>query len=207
MSLIGATVFIGIATSVLAVGSWVAAVYAVRAFRKQTVEVKTLKDEAERRGKLTDQQTEVLKAQKQWFDDQHSEQRRAQASMVFITTATGPDPRRIEEQIEKGVPWREGVTAHVKNSSGQPVYDLTIDWRQGTARWGEPDYIPVLMPGSQQDRTSRKVIMGRAGGTGIGAGTAAQAPALAAVAVVPAPLRIADGSRPDGRTTGHGSAG
>jgi hypothetical protein len=153
MTLTGATVFIGIATSVLAVGSWIAAVYAIRAYRKQAEEVRTIKDEAVKRGELIDQQTEVLKEQKQWFIDEHTERRRAQACMVFITTEAGPDPRRTEEQLDKGVPWHEGVTAHVKNTSAQPVYDLTIDWRQGTASWGEPDCVSVLIPGAQEDRT------------------------------------------------------
>jgi hypothetical protein len=153
MSLTGATLFIAIATTVLAVGSGITAFYAVRAFHKQADEVETIKEEAEKRGKLIDQQTEVLKAQKQWFDDQHAERRRAQACMVFITTESGPDPRRTDEQIGKGVPWREGVTAHVTNGSAQPVYDLMIAWHQGTAPWGQPDYIPVLMPGQEEART------------------------------------------------------
>jgi hypothetical protein len=39
-------------------------------------------------------------------------------------------------------------TAHVKNSSEQPIYDLTITWHEGSLRSGdEPGYWPVLMPG------------------------------------------------------------
>lgn len=153
MTLTGATVFVGIATLVLAVGSGITAVFAILAYRRQAEEVRTIKAEATKRGELIDQQTVVLTEQKRWFVDQHAERRRAQACMVFITTESGPDPRLTDEQIDKGVPWREGVTAHVKNASGQPVYELTIDWRKGTAAWGEADHIPVLMPGRQEDRT------------------------------------------------------
>jgi hypothetical protein len=88
--------------------------------------------------------------QRQQFDNEATERHRAQASRVFIWTEYGPDPRRTEEQLQKGVPWYEGLTAHVRNASEQPVYDVTVSWQKGTAPWGEPDQTPFLIQANRK---------------------------------------------------------
>lgn len=160
MSLIFATQLTAVATTVLAVFAIVTAVFAFLAFRKQSQEVRAIERQVKDQEELTQQQAELLKVQagqlelqRKQFDDQLAQRRHAQASGVLFWTETGLDPRRTDAQIEKGVPWREGVTAHIKNTSAQPVYALTISWHRGTAPWGEPDHLPVLMPGEQEDRT------------------------------------------------------
>ena len=86
-------------------------------------------------------------------DREIRDRRRDQASRVFIWHESGPDPRLTDAQIENGVPWREGVTAHIENTSGQPVDDLTIDWYRGSAPWGEPEHRTVLLPGDKTAST------------------------------------------------------
>jgi hypothetical protein len=44
-----------------------------------------------------------------------------------------------------------GVIAYIKNTSEQPIYDVTIDWRQETSPWDGADRLLVLMPGGQHD--------------------------------------------------------
>ena len=51
----------------------------------------------------------------------------------------------------EGAPAPEAVSAHITNSSAQPIYDVTISWHKGTAPWDEPDRINVLMPGTHDD--------------------------------------------------------
>ena len=82
-----------------------------------------------------------------------AERRRAQASRVFMWTELGLDRRVTQVQRASGEAQLEAVTAHIKNSSKQPVHDIRISWRRGTAPWGEPDQIPGLLPGEQEDRT------------------------------------------------------
>jgi hypothetical protein len=149
-----------IATSVLALFAIVTAILAYLAFRKQSREVGAIERQVTDQQEVTKQQAELLQVQsgqlelqRQQFADQRAERRRAQASGVFIWYETGPDPRLTDAQIEKGVPWGEGVTAHIENTSGQPVYDVTIDWYRGTASWGEPDYRTVLLPGDKAAST------------------------------------------------------
>jgi hypothetical protein len=149
-----------IATAVLAAFAIITAVFAVLAFLKQSREVRAIERQVTDQQELTQQQAKLLRVQsgqlelqREQFADQLAERRRAQASCVFIWTETGPDPRRTDAQIEKGVPWREGITAHISNTSAQPVYDLTVGWHRRTAPWGEPDQVPVLMPGEQEDLT------------------------------------------------------
>jgi hypothetical protein len=69
-------------------------------------------------------------------------------------TETSPEPRPTKEQIQKGVPSREVVTAYVRNTSEQPVYDLVITWYKETGQWwAGPERLDVLMPGEQTDST------------------------------------------------------
>ena len=151
-----------IATAVLAAFAIVTAIYAIRAFRKQTEEVRTIQEQARDQQELTRHQAELLKIQsgqlelqRRQLDDQLAEKHRAQASRVFIWTETGPDPRLTDAQIDNGVPWRETVTASIRNTSEQPVYSAELVWDDGSAPLAEvavrshAERLPViLLPGS-----------------------------------------------------------
>src|SRR5260221_13834131 len=91
MSLIAATQITAIATAVLAAFAIVTAWYARRAFREQSEEVRTLKKQLKDQQDLTAKQTPVLELQaeelRESLDERKREaanQRRAQASMVFV---------------------------------------------------------------------------------------------------------------------------
>jgi hypothetical protein len=146
MSLIGATVFIAIATTMLATGAIITAVFAGLALRKQSIELGTMEKQ------FTDQRRQLELQQKQ-FDQQTEERRREQACRVFIWTEERTSPMTQAQRESLGPALREAAAVHVKNSSQQPIYDLTISWHRGTAPWGEPDRSPVLLPGKQEDRT------------------------------------------------------
>jgi len=137
-----------IATSVLAFFAIVTAVFAVLAFLKQSREVRAIERQVTDQQELTQQQGELLRVQsgqlelqRQQFADQLAERRRAQVSCVFIWIELEVDV------ITAGRPPREDVIAQVRNTSAQPIYDLTVGWHRGTAPWGEPDHFPVLTPG------------------------------------------------------------
>jgi hypothetical protein len=140
----------------------ITAIYAIRAFRKQTEEVRTIQEQARDQQELTRHQAELLKVQsgqlelqRRQLDDQLAEKHRAQASRVFIWTETGLDPRLTDAQIEKGVPWHETVTASIRNTSEQPIYSAELVWDDGSAPLMEvaarshAERLPVvLLPGS-----------------------------------------------------------
>jgi hypothetical protein len=146
MSLIGATVFIATATTVLAAGAIITAVFAGLALRKQSGELEAMEKQVE------DQRSQ-LKLQQEQFNQQAEDRRRAQACRVFIWTEERTSPMTQAQRESLGPALREAAAVHVKNSSQQPIYDLTISWHRGTAPWGEPDHVPVLLPEKQEDRT------------------------------------------------------
>jgi hypothetical protein len=146
MSLTGATVFIAIATTLLAVGAIITAVFAGLALRKQSIELGTMEKQ------FTDQRSQLELQQKQ-FRQQDEDRRREQACRVYIWTEERTSPMTQAQRESLGPALREAAAVHVKNSSRQPIYDLTISWHQGTAPWGEPDRIPVLLPDKQEGRT------------------------------------------------------
>jgi len=166
MSLIFATQLTAIATAVLAVFAIVTAVFAIRAFRKQSQEVsdqasmlKIQSEQLAEQRKVNGEQIGVLALQaaelRESLEERTrdtAERRRAQASCVFIWTELGLDPNWTQAQRASGKFAPDAVIAHIKNTSEQPVYDLTISWHKGTAPWALPDHIPVLMPDVQKDR-------------------------------------------------------
>jgi hypothetical protein len=115
-----------IGTLGLAVLALATAIVAGLAFWKQSQEVDTLAEQNKR---------------------DIEERRRDQASRVFVhTEMTSP-----EKQPAQGI--QRALIAHVKNSSQQPVYELTVTWPDRYARADEPDYLTVLMPEEQRDFT------------------------------------------------------
>lgn len=116
-SIIWASWITALATAGLLIGAYFTARYAAKTFREQAKQVTLLKQQAER-------------------DIQ--ERRRAQAAQVFIV-------------ITSGVPTTPGagvqVTAEGRNTSGQPVYDIAVEWRTNTGPFGNGMVKPQLMPG------------------------------------------------------------
>jgi hypothetical protein len=160
MSLLAATIITAIATVVLAAGAIITAAFAVLAFRKQSQEVRAIQRQVTDQQELTRHQAELLRVQsrllglqQKQFDNQLAERRRAQAICIFIWAEIGLDPRRTDEQIEKGVPWYEAITVHVWNTSVQPIHGLTVDWYEKSVLLGEPTLFPILLPGQREQWT------------------------------------------------------
>jgi hypothetical protein len=133
----------------------VTAVFAFLAFRKQSREVsdqaKMLEVQSDQLGEdrtVNAEQIRVLKLQaeelRESLDERKHEaedRRRAQASRVFIWEERGMNR-------PANVPPFPGVTAHVANSSDQPVYDAELVWRRGADLYGSPNPqpLPTIMP-------------------------------------------------------------
>lgn len=158
MSVIFATQLTVVATVALAALAFPAAVLAGLAFWKQSQEVRAIERQVKDQEELTQQQAGLLEIQRRQLDlqqkqfgQQAEERRRAQASRIFIWTEPRTSPLTQAQRASMGTALRESTAVHVKNTSQQPIYDLTISWHQGTARRGEPDHIPVLLPDKQAD--------------------------------------------------------
>lgn len=155
-----------VGTAILAVFAILTTVFAIRAFRKQAKEVS---DQAEmlhvqseqlaEQRRINEKEIEVLELQaaelRESLEERKREaeqRRRAQASRIFIWTEYGPDPAATDDQATAEESARFGLIAHVRNTSGQPIYDLTIDWNPQKPPWVELDPITVLMPEDQAKR-------------------------------------------------------
>ena len=101
-------------------------------------------------------QAKVLKLQADEFRESLAErqraaeeQRKAQASKVFIVEAEGLS------RPPSGPPAVPFVVARAVNSSDQPVYDVEFYWRRGSAGYGEPNPEPlgILMPGEREEKS------------------------------------------------------
>ncbi len=128
MTFFGAALLTAITTAVLAVGAIFTAVFAVLAFRAQSrqldLQQQQLKDQREASAK----QAEVLELQAAGLREsirEALERRDAQEAMVHAWQTTEDIPEPVE------------IFAHVKNISGQPLYDVTLQW------WPEPGLDPV----------------------------------------------------------------
>jgi hypothetical protein len=149
-----------IATAALALFAIITAVYAVRAFRKQSQDVrdqasmlKLQSEQLDEQRKINERQTKVLDLQaselRESLEERKrdtAERRRAQASRVFIWIQNSADQHTGHDGIREPF----GITAHIKNTSEQPVYNLVIDWNRKGAPWRRRDPFPVLMPGGQE---------------------------------------------------------
>jgi len=105
-------------------------------------------------------QTEALRLQieelqaslEQQAQEAVQRQQRAQAGEVYVwEERMSHDPRALPDIL--GEPSRGVITAHVKNGSDQPVYEVTLVWHRGTARWGGNDNPGTLIPGHEAERT------------------------------------------------------
>jgi len=103
-----------LANVALVVGAGITAVYAVKAYRKQSDQTRLFQKEA-----LRDME----------------QRRRAQASHVFVW---------VEQRAHNGNPEDMGAAACIRNTSGQPVYDIALGLGdREDQRWA------VLMPGDE----------------------------------------------------------
>jgi hypothetical protein len=91
-------------TRVLAIGAIVTAIFAIRAFRKQSTEVTLLQAQAEEQEKAARRDA----AERRW----------QQATLVYMTRQLLPGVRADPAAI----------AADVYNTSAQPVYDVRIHW-------------------------------------------------------------------------------
>lgn len=146
MSLIFATQLSAIATTVLAVFAIVTALFAVLAFRKQSKEVHDQADMLAEQRKLNEEQTPVLRLQakelRESLDErtrEAAERRRAQASRVFIW----------QDHIKDDEFGALTVTAHVKNTSEQPIYALWFSWHDGHRPVTQNQRMRPLIPGEE----------------------------------------------------------
>lgn len=134
MSLIFATQLTAVATAVLAVFAIVTAWYARRAFLKQSEEVR-------------EQGNEIQRAA--------ADRRRAQAAQVFTWLDRHSDIRLGQAQVAAGAIRGETVTAFVRNTSKQPVYDPEFVWYLDDDLAPvviNPEPLPILLPGEEAER-------------------------------------------------------
>jgi hypothetical protein len=138
-----ATWIAAIATVVLAIGVIVAAWFA------RTASI-ALSRQLTAQQALTAQLAEVLQLHARELSHSSDERRRTQACRVFIEldrvmpVSVGPTGD-AESGSAAQAPWR--VTATVRNTSEQPVYDMYVIWQLGTVRMGKPDPVARLLPG------------------------------------------------------------
>jgi hypothetical protein len=142
-----------LATAGLLIGAIITAIYAIRAFREQTKAVadqtKMLNVQSEQlaeQQKVNAEQIRVLELQAAELHEsleerqrEAAERRRAQASRVFIWIR--PDP--------EGSDPIDAAMVGVKNTSHQPIYDLSLFWRIGSGDRNDhpgPAGLTVLMP-------------------------------------------------------------
>jgi hypothetical protein len=145
-----------VATAVLAVFAIATAVLAYLALRKQSRAIRAIQKQVADQQEVTRQHGELLKLQsgqldlqRQQFDHQAAERRRAQASCIFIWTETSHGAGDTRERYAFSLAVIETIMWHIKNTSERPVFDLAVTWYQGADPVGETDRFPIFMPGQQ----------------------------------------------------------
>jgi hypothetical protein len=158
-----------VCTAVLAAGAIVTAIFAVRAFSKQSQEVRdqagllsiqsdqlqAQKDQLREQQAQNARQTEVLDLQSRELRESIEERRRtaedgrrSRVAFVYMTAAFDrglhPGPGAIALAREPG------VDVVVYNTGRQPVYDARVHWVDSAkgSQAGESDSLGTLQPGS-----------------------------------------------------------
>ena len=116
----------------------VGAVFAIMAFRKQSEEVRLLKDDAEVQAGERRREAE--------------ERRRAQAARIYVVREYLPGPGVTignPTLVRHGSPLTVAATVH--NSGGQPIYDVRVHWVDVGAgvQAGCEDLLGTIGPGEQ----------------------------------------------------------
>ena len=133
----------------------------------QTGQLEALRGQLEEQRKASGAQAEVLGLQAAELRESLAERTRqaeqarsAQATRVFLTEepSIGRSRRGAEaygEFIGVG-PRPPSVTATAHNTSDQPIYDVELYWRRGSADYGDPnpELVGTLLPGDTH--TSRR---------------------------------------------------
>jgi hypothetical protein len=131
-----------VATVGLLVGAVITAIYAVRAFDEQSRQLIDQREVNSEQTKVLRLQAEELKASIEERHNQADERRRGQASLIYVW-----EDRIVEHPA--GVGSVSTVTAHVKNTSDQPIYDLRFSWRVSNQRDRQTIRARPLMPGEE----------------------------------------------------------
>ena len=146
MSLIFATQLTAVATAALAVFAIVTAWYARGAFREQFQLLKLQRQQLDNQREADARQAEVLGLQADELREsleerkrEAKERRRAQASKVFIW----------QDHIRDGPMGAMTATAHAKNTSEQPVYELLLSWHDDDRPATRTQRQRPLMPGGE----------------------------------------------------------
>jgi hypothetical protein len=135
-----------IATAVLAVFAIITAIFAIKAFRKQSAEVGLLQKQAEREAE---------------------ERRWAQATLVYVSAKIiyARSGAVADDAAAGPITTALAVAAEVHNTSEQPVYDSRIHWvvkaRGGPVQAGAEVTVGTLAPGGYH-RNQREVPDGTA---------------------------------------------
>jgi len=170
MSLTGATLFIAIATTALAVGSGTTAWYAVRAFKKQSEAVADGREILGEQNKMLEVQSGRLEVYRKQVDEQHKvnerygkvldlQAREIQASLEERRQAAEEERR---SQAVKVTAWlarsdtADTWEARIRNASDLPIFDVRtffhkihkIDPIPGGGNW-----VPVGQIGTPPDET------------------------------------------------------
>jgi hypothetical protein len=168
MSLTGATLFIAIATTALAVGSGVAAWYAVRAFKKQSEAVVDGRKMLGKQNEMLGVQSDRLEVYRKQVDEQHKinatygevldlQAREIRASLEERKQAAEKERR---SQAAKVTAWlarsdaADAWEARIRNASDLPIFDVRaffhkihrIDPVPGGGNW-----VPVGQVGTPPD--------------------------------------------------------
>lgn len=154
MSMLVAAQLTAWATLVLAIFAVVAAIFAFLAWRGQTEEIETLKDQLASQEELTEAQLPLLQDQKVELKDSREqreremqERREAYASRVFIwaeAKGTYVHVNKADNTYSNDVAWT--ASTHIRNAGELPVYDVIFSWRIGSRMAHQENHTLPLMP-------------------------------------------------------------
>jgi hypothetical protein len=126
----------------------------------QTGQLEVLREQLEDQRRASAKQAEVLELQAAELREslaqrkREAEQRhRDKASRVFISQEAGPVFATTQAGADRGQTGGPSITAHVVNSSDQPVYDVQLRWHHGPGRYSDPEPLGTIMPGGDITRT------------------------------------------------------
>jgi len=135
------------ATLGLFLGAVVTAIFAIKAFGKQSAEVGILQQQFAEQQEFNRQQAEVLNLQARDLRESHTRLKRDQAARINVWEERGPDPRVTQSQVAAGAVREETVTVYVENTSEQLIHDVRVHWKKGGRPWIEPGRQRLVMPG------------------------------------------------------------
>jgi archaellum component FlaG (FlaF/FlaG flagellin family) len=136
-----------IATVGLFIGAVITAAYAVRAFGKQSQQLRDQREVNTEQTKVLRLQAEELRASLDDRQNQAAERHRAQASLIYIW-----EDRATRQALDTGAV--NTVTVHIRNTSEQPIYDVHFSWRANGLRHHQTIHDKPLKPGEEDSDIS-----------------------------------------------------